>query len=1328
MVSTYLIACDSDQTDVGGTCYNANDLNALVAFASNSELSAEYEDVIGMGSQVWNADGKLTAFIWNNGDLKGAIPSEIGNLTALQSLFLSNNDLTGSIPMEIGNMASLTSLWLDGNSLTGSIPNEIGNLTLLSTLKINDNNLSGSIPDEIGSLTGLTVLWLNSNQLSSTLPSQIGNLSNLLQLQLQNNQLTGIIPSTLCNLTGLLSIDLSSNKFCENDANCSSILDSDVMDMQDTSNCPDCEVNESPVDSESCYNDSDLDVLSIIANNSGFASEYADVITLGDQDWNSDGRLTSWICTNCMISGPIPSEIGALSELDFLNLGGNSLTGTIPSEIYNLSKLTTIRLHDNLLSGSLPEALFSLIELTELNLHDNDFSGEISSSIENLSKLEILNLHNNNFSGNLPSEIGNLSQLNIVYLYENSFSGSVPEEFGNLEDTNIINLHKNSLSGLIPDSFCNLLSVNNLRLDQNNFCPPYPDCMTEEDVGTQDNEGCANYCESGETSVLDEGYIGCYNNDDLQFLEDLIANSAGVEKPPSNLDPWKLGYQTWNDTRLNSFCCSSMDLSIFPQLEGDLSNCDDVCPYVLNTTLPSSVGNLNQLDTLIMVGMGFEGTIPDELVTLTDLDVLFLTDNTNLTGGLPANIGNIQGLKHLNFKNNDLTGNIPASFWGMDNLISIDLENNLFSDILSNTLDFSDFSFLKWFNIGNNNFHGLIPNNICDLTYVNVSTYADNFEFNGNLFCPPFPDCITTSNDDQNSTFISYYEDANLNGFGNPNVVCAEQYCEDYPPLEGDCAGYVSDNTDSSDACPDNQLRDECGECGGDGFIANCTNGLCQNMDCNGDCKIGTLFECSGSNCGTAEIDACGVCAGGLTDQVINEDFDVCGICNGPNTDCSAGYDSVTCPHMDLYCGSCDGTSEVCLPRLDIISPSASGLVDINTNTIRFYFTAPVNYQSGGIEVESHDGTNINFTTSFPADNIIELILVEPLISNDQIEITINPCGILSDPSLNIFNSTYCLDANENGIPIIDGGDTFQNENMENIILNVALMADFEPDGDVDQYDLDALLQVWKTEDYSHELGPWTGVPPYLQATDFGYDGDYDIHDLMGFVQMWNWDYETNGLYRKMESNVTVDYDLSYDFIDNQMIINFEDYPGDIKRAWFRLNVKDSNVKVKNSVLESDFDVVFVEFDEILGIHDWVIGSFMPINDRFVNLFNMGLQNHELNSFVLEYEIIGFNGEVSNGEIDFTYDMIPEKIFVNDPYPNPYNPVTKIVFGIIEKSNVLMEIHDIQGRLIDEKSMFNLEAGVHEVIWDGSDEPSGIYLIRMNINDKTKKFRTMLIK
>ena len=86
MASTYLFACDSGQTDIGGMCYNINDLDALVAWSSNSGLSTDYADVIGMGTQTWT-EGRLTSFIWNNGSLTGAIPSEIGNWTELTTLF-----------------------------------------------------------------------------------------------------------------------------------------------------------------------------------------------------------------------------------------------------------------------------------------------------------------------------------------------------------------------------------------------------------------------------------------------------------------------------------------------------------------------------------------------------------------------------------------------------------------------------------------------------------------------------------------------------------------------------------------------------------------------------------------------------------------------------------------------------------------------------------------------------------------------------------------------------------------------------------------------------------------------------------------------------------------------------------------------------------------------------------------------------------------------------------------------------------------------------------------------------------------------------------------
>ena len=57
-----------------------------------------------------------------------------------------------------------------------------------------------------------------------------------------------------------------------------------------------------------------------------------------------------------------------------------------------------------------------------------------------------------------------------------------------------------------------------------------------------------------------------------------------------------------------------------------------------------------------------------------------------------------------------------------------------------------------------------------------------------------------------------------------------------------------------------------------------------------------------------------------------------------------------------------------------------------------------------------------------------------------------------------------------------------------------------------------------------------------------------------------------------------------------------------------------------------------------------------------------------------------------------------------------------------------MEVYDIQGRLIEDKVMLNLESGFHAFIWDGIDQPSGIYLIRIKINDRVENFRTMLIK
>lgn len=127
-----------------------------------------------------------------------SLPTNIGNLTSLQSLFLNNNKLA-SIPDSIGNLSSLSVLHLGSNKLT-TLPDSIRNLSNLSDLYLYIN-LFTSVPEAITSISSLNLLHLNDNQLTS-LPDSIGNLTNLRGLLIYNNQLTSL-PDTIGNLSSL---------------------------------------------------------------------------------------------------------------------------------------------------------------------------------------------------------------------------------------------------------------------------------------------------------------------------------------------------------------------------------------------------------------------------------------------------------------------------------------------------------------------------------------------------------------------------------------------------------------------------------------------------------------------------------------------------------------------------------------------------------------------------------------------------------------------------------------------------------------------------------------------------------------------------------------------------------------------------------------------------------------------------------------------------------------------------------------------------------------------------------------------------------------------
>jgi len=84
-------------------------------------------------------------------------------------------------------------------------------------------------------------------------------------------------------------------------------------------------------------------------------------------------------------------------------------------------------------------------------------------------------------------------------------------------------------------------------------------------------------------------------------------------------------------------------------------------------------------------------------------------------------------------------------------------------------------------------------------------------------------------------------------------------------------------------------------------------------------------------------------------------------------------------------------------------------------------------------------------------------------------------------------------------------------------------------------------------------------------------------------------------------------------------------------------------------------------------------------------------------------------------------------------YPNPFNPETTISYSLKEQSNVVIEVYNILGQKIKTLVNEEMEAGLHSVIWHGTNDQgrnvaSGIYFYRMNTNDYNRTRKMIFLK
>jgi hypothetical protein len=62
------------------------------------------------------------------------MPTELGEMRALEGMYLRDNGLTGTLPTELGRLSALAYWWLGNNAIVGSLPTELGGMTALTTM------------------------------------------------------------------------------------------------------------------------------------------------------------------------------------------------------------------------------------------------------------------------------------------------------------------------------------------------------------------------------------------------------------------------------------------------------------------------------------------------------------------------------------------------------------------------------------------------------------------------------------------------------------------------------------------------------------------------------------------------------------------------------------------------------------------------------------------------------------------------------------------------------------------------------------------------------------------------------------------------------------------------------------------------------------------------------------------------------------------------------------------------------------------------------------------------------------------------------------------
>lgn len=174
------------------------------------ELYLDYNELSAIPDGVFRNMKTLKVFS-AVGNCFEELNSEVGEMTALQHLFLQENQLI-CLPDSIGCLKNLLLLNVVGNLLK-ELPSTIGQMASLERLIMDENEVQ-YLPESFAQLSHLQCFEISENKLKA-LPTNFGGLKQLSVFNVSQNPIKDYLPESFSQLENLTHVDLSHNKLVE---------------------------------------------------------------------------------------------------------------------------------------------------------------------------------------------------------------------------------------------------------------------------------------------------------------------------------------------------------------------------------------------------------------------------------------------------------------------------------------------------------------------------------------------------------------------------------------------------------------------------------------------------------------------------------------------------------------------------------------------------------------------------------------------------------------------------------------------------------------------------------------------------------------------------------------------------------------------------------------------------------------------------------------------------------------------------------------------------------------------------------------------------------